>query len=168
MNKIENILALTDLSEFSQESVRYALKLARTLGAEVTVYHVVNCRELASGCCEASENGTIDMTSPQYERLRKKYQLDLARFLNHHFADLIPWVKIRERVEIGVPEKNIVEWAKRESADLVVISTHAMSDLSEGFVGSLAAKIVGNVPCPVLCLHGEAEEQARQQAAAAG
>jgi nucleotide-binding universal stress UspA family protein len=167
MNKIKNILALTDLSEFSQEGVRYALQLAGTLGAEVTVYHVVNCCELGSGCCETPGNGTIEISSPQYERLRKKYQLDLARFLNHHFADLIPWVKIRERVEIGVPEKNIVEWAKRESADLVVISTHATRDLSEGFSGSLAAKIVVSVSCPVLCLHVEAEEQALQPVAQA-
>jgi len=167
MNKIKNILALTDLSEFSQEGVRYALQLAGTLGAEVTVYHVVNCYELGSGCCEDGENARIDVASPQYERLKRKYQLDLARFLNQHFSDLIPWMKIREKIEIGVPEKNIVEWAKRESADLVVISIHANTDLSEGFSGSLAAKIVVSVPCPVLCLHVEAEEQALQPVARA-
>ena len=168
MNKIKNILALTDLSEFSQEGVRYALQLAGTLGAEVTVYHVVNCYELGSGCCEDGEIARIDVASPQYERLKRKYQLDLARFLNQHFSDLIPWMKIREKIEIGVPEKNIVEWAKRESVDLVVISTHATSDLCRGFVGSLAEKIVVGVPCPVLCIHAEAEGQARQEVAAAG
>lgn len=167
MNKIKNILALTDLSEFSRDGVRYALNLARSLGAEVTVYHVVNCSEFAQPCCENGENARIDVASPQYERLKRKYQLDLARFLNQHFSDLIPWVKIREKIEIGVPEKNIVEWAKRESADLVVISTHATSDLSEGFVGSLAAKIVVSVPCPVLCIHAGAEEQALQPVAQA-
>jgi nucleotide-binding universal stress UspA family protein len=160
MNRIKNILALTDLSEFSRDGVRYALNLARTLGSEVTVYHVVHCGEFAQSCCENGENVRIDVASPKYERLKRRYQLDLARFLNQHFSDLIPWVKIREKIEIGVPEKNIVEWAKRESADLVVISTHATSDLAEGFSGSLAAKIVVSVSCPVLCLHVEAEEKA--------
>jgi nucleotide-binding universal stress UspA family protein len=159
MNTIKNILALTDLSEVSRDGVRYALNLARSLGSEVTVYHVVNCSEFLQTCCENGENARIDVASPQYERLKRKYQLDLARFLDQHFSDLIPWVKIREKIEIGVPEKNIVEWAKRESADLVVISTRANGDLSEGFIGSLAAKIVVSVPCPVLCIHA-AEEQA--------
>jgi nucleotide-binding universal stress UspA family protein len=167
MNKIEKILALTDLSESSQEGVRYAFNLAKALGAEVTVYHVVNCngRELPG---ETGEKGMIDAASPQYERLRRCYQLALARFLNEHFSDLIPWVKVRERVEIGVPDKNIVEWAKREDSDLIVISIRAASDLSQGFAGSLAEKIVINVPCPVLCIHAEAEGQARQEVAAAG
>ncbi|HEY2989442.1 MAG TPA: universal stress protein [Candidatus Binatia bacterium] len=167
MDKIKNILALTDLSEFSQEGVGYALKLARTLGAEVTVYHVVNCNhaELHSS---GAENGTTDVASPQYGRVRRNYQLALARFLNDHFADLIPWVKIREKVEIGVPDKAIIEWAKREGTDLVVISTHAKSDLSGGFAGTLAAKIVVNVPCPVLCLHGAEEGRSREPLAEAG
>jgi len=46
MDKIKIILAPTDLSEPSQAAVRYALSLARALGAEVTVYHVVNNEEL--------------------------------------------------------------------------------------------------------------------------
>lgn len=165
MSKIKNILALTDLSAASLEGVRYALNLAKTVGAEVTVYHVLDCGELAPPCGIGGENGWTDNASPQYERLRKKTQLDLARFLNQHFADLVPWVKIRERVEIGVPEKNIVAWVKREGADLVVISTDASSDLSERFFGSLAAKIVVSIPCPVLCLHA-AEDQAAQDVAA--
>lgn len=36
MGKIQKILAPTDLSEFSQAEVRYALDLARALRAEVT------------------------------------------------------------------------------------------------------------------------------------
>lgn len=165
MDKIKKILALTDLSEFSQEGVCYALNLAKILGAEVTVYHVVNCN-LAELRGAAAGNGTIDVASPQYGRVRRNYQLALARFLNDHFPDLIPWVKIREKVEIGVPDKAILEWIKREETDLAVISTHATNDLSRGFAGSLAAKIVANVPCPVLCLHG-AEEAANEPVAAA-
>jgi nucleotide-binding universal stress UspA family protein len=167
MSKIKNILALTDLSESSREAVRYALNLAKTVGAEVTVYHVVNSGDLTEPFGFSAENGWIGITSPQYERLRRKGQLDLARFLNQHFADLVPWVKIRERVEVGVPEKNILDWVKREGADLVVISTDAPSDLSKRFFDSLAAKIVVNIPCPVLCLHA-AEEQAVERIAAPG
>jgi nucleotide-binding universal stress UspA family protein len=46
MDKIKKILAPTDLSELSQAGIRYALNLARALGAEVTVYHVVELNGL--------------------------------------------------------------------------------------------------------------------------
>ncbi len=165
MNPIKNILALTDLSEFSQEGIRYALELARTLGAEITVYHVAHCRDLGQVCCAGDGDARVDVASPQYERLKRKYQLELACFLNQHFSDLIPWVKVREKIEIGVPEKNIVEWAAREKPDIVVISTHARSDLGERFFTGLAAKIVVNVPCPVLCLHPGEEPSSGRLAA---
>ena len=41
MKKIQKILAPTDLSELSCEGVRYALEMARELGAETIVYYVV-------------------------------------------------------------------------------------------------------------------------------
>lgn len=154
MNRIKKIFAPTDLSELSQAGVRCALSLARTLGAEVTVYHVVDCNDRR-----------FDVGSPEYERVKNAHRLTLARFLNEHFSDLIPWVKARERVEIGVPDKSIVEFAKREGADLTVISIRAASDLSDGFIGSLAEKIVANLSCPVLCIRGGAEES-RQAAVA--
>ena len=42
MEQIKKILAPTDLSELSKVGVRYALQLAKAIGAEVTVYHAVD------------------------------------------------------------------------------------------------------------------------------
>lgn len=42
MEQIKKILAPTDLSELSKLGVRYALQLAKGIGAEVTVYHAVD------------------------------------------------------------------------------------------------------------------------------
>ena len=43
---INKILAPTDLSNLSLVGLRYAFNLARALGAEVIVYHVVDANEL--------------------------------------------------------------------------------------------------------------------------
>jgi nucleotide-binding universal stress UspA family protein len=166
MDKIKIILAPTDLSEPSQTAVRYALNLARTLGAEVTVYHVVNNEELVNYFEELEEGEITDITFRQANRLLKSYQLALARFLNEHFSDLIPWVRIREKVELGVPEKSIVEWAEKEGSDLIVISFHERSDQTQASVGIVAEKIVRNAPCPVLSVHSRLEEKSSQKAAA--
>lgn len=150
MGKIKRILAPTDLSELSTVGVRYALNLARALGAEVTVYHVVNQEDLAQS------------PNPVLER----YQLALARFLNDHFSDLTPWLKVRERLEIGRPEENIVERARKEGSDLIVISTHGRTGLSHVLVGSVTEKVVRTAPCPVLSIRPQHAEKTAQKAAA--
>ena len=166
MDTIKKILAPTDLSAPSRAGVRYALNLAKALGAEVTAYHVVSNDELVH-YCEALEEGVItDLTFRQSDRLLKSYQLALARFLNEHFSDLIPWVRIREKVELGVPDKNIVEWAAREGSDLIVISIHGRGDLSHVSTVSVAEKVVRNALCPVLSVHTRPEEKGSQKTAA--
>jgi len=168
MNQIKNILAPTDLSESSQAGVRYALNLARSVGAEVTVYYVVNWRDLAQHHDGEKERVRINAAFQQYERLRKSRQLALARFLNTHFSDLIPWVKIREKVELGVPEKSIVEWTKTDGADLVVISIRGKGGSADRFAGSVATEVVRNSCCPVLTIRPEAEEIENRQLTATG
>jgi len=166
MDKIRRILAPTDLSEPSQAGVRYALILAKALGAEVTAYHVVNHGEFMP-YGEASAKGVIShLTLRQADRLRKSQQLALARFLNEHFSDLVPWVRVREKVELGLPDKNIVEWATKEGTDLIVISIHGRVDLSHPSVGHVADQIVRNAPCPVLSVHSKLGDKACQKAAA--
>lgn len=150
MEKIKKILAPTDLSELSRAGVRYALNLARALGAEVTVYHVVDQEDL--------------MQSPN--SVLERYQLALARFLNDHFSDLTPWLKVREKLEIGRPEENIVERARKEGSDLIVISTHGGTGLSHVFVGSVTEKVVRTAPCPVLSIHPQQAEKTTQKTAA--
>ena len=166
MDKIKIILAPTDLSEPSQAAVRYALSLARALGAEVTVYHVVNNEELVHYFKELEEGEISDFTFRQANRLLKSYQLALARFLNEHFSDLIPWVRIREKVELGVPEKSIVEWAKKEGSDLIVISMQERNYQAQASGGFVAENIVRNAPCPVLSVPFRPEEKSSQKAAA--
>lgn len=157
-NQIRKILAPTDLSESSQAGVRYALNLARAVGAEVTVYNVVNWRDLAETPDGGEEKASVNASFQRYERLRKNRQLGLARFLNTHFSDLIPWVKIREKVELGVPAKSIMEWAKTDGADLIVISICGKDRPTRQFVGRIAAEVLRNSSCPVLTIPPQPEE----------
>ena len=58
---------------------------------------------------------------------------------------------IRADVEIrsGHPYKNILEKAKEEEADLIIIASHKPG-LQDYFLGSTAAKVVRHAPCSVL------------------
>lgn len=166
MNQIKKILAPTDFSELSQVGVRYALNLAKAVGAEVTVYHVLDSDELKKFREGIEERVITDYSLRPLSHLLERYQIALARFLNDHFSDLIPSVKIREKVEMGVADKNIVELAEKEAVDLIVISTHGRTGLSHVILGSVTEKVVRNAACPVLSIRSEPKEKPKEKVAA--
>jgi nucleotide-binding universal stress UspA family protein len=163
MEQIRKILATTDLSELSKTGVRYALSLAKALGAEVTVYLVVSREELIHYGRELTKGTPAGGMPHVSEHFLEEYKIALARFLGVHFSDLIPWVKIRERVELGTPDRNIVEQATREGSDLIVISTHGRSGLSHALLGSVTEKVVRHAPCPVLSIPPQREEKMEER-----
>ena len=155
MERIKKILAPTDLSDLSQAGVRYAMELATTVGAEVTVYHVVGTDELM-------HHDPLRALDHMLERS----EAELGQFLEDYFSDLLPLVEVRKKVEIGAPDANIVEAAKKDGADLIVISTHGRTGLSHILVGSVTEKVVRHAPCPVLSIRPEAREKKKVEAAA--
>lgn len=166
MDKIKKILAPTDFSQLSEAGVRYALHLAQALGAEVTVYHVVNYEELMAHRDRMAEVAVNNYTVRPPQQLLERHQLALDTFLKDRFSDLLPSVKVHKKVEMGVAHKNIVEEAKEEGADLIVIATHGRTGLSHVFLGSVTEKVVRHATCPVLSIHPQPEEKATQKAAA--
>ena len=148
MDQIKNILAPTDLSELSRVGVRYALNLAKNVEAEVTVYHVVDYDTLIRYGQKSTAPSSFQ---PPDHLFLERYQTALSQFLKDHVSDLTPGVKVGEKVELGTPDKSIVELAKSEGYDLIVMSTHGKSGLRMT-VGSVTEKVVRTAPCPVLSI----------------
>ena len=141
MNKIEKILAPTDLSELSALGVRYALELSRGWGAEVTVYHIADGAELAS--CKAFS----------LQDLVEKHKKSLSQFLTDHFAELLPLVEVREKVEVREPAASILAEAEKAGGDLIGMSTHGRTELAHLLMGSVTEEVVRNAVCPVFSVH---------------
>jgi nucleotide-binding universal stress UspA family protein len=60
-------------------------------------------------------------------------------------------------IEVGAPGPTIVESAKRDDVDLIVMPTHGRTGLERVFVGSVAEYVVRHAHCPVLALRGGSE-----------
>jgi nucleotide-binding universal stress UspA family protein len=150
---IKKILAPTDLSELSRAGVRYALNKAKDHGAEVIIYHVVTADEMLNLSERVSKDGFGRSDSSNLlKNFLETYRLSLARFVRQNFFDLLPFVRVDERVELGSADKNILEQAEKEGVDLIVMSTHGRTGLSRAFLGSVTERVVRNAPCLVLAI----------------
>jgi universal stress protein A len=193
MKPIRKILAPTDLSEFSKIGVRYALTLARAVGAEVTVYRVVDYEDLIEGGEKMEEKAPdegIDTVLPRmvktafdhYGEARaarsyyapavspkapEHYRLALRQFLKDNFSDLMTEVTVHEEVELGRSDERIVEEAKKRASDLIVMSTHGRSALAHVLRGSVTEHVIRNAPCPVVAIGPESVEKMQERLAAA-
>jgi len=112
------------------------------------------------------EKMAMDRASRPADSILERDQTALSRFIREHFADLIPSVKVHEKVELGNPDVNIVEAAEKEGADLIVLSTHGRTGLSHMLLGSVTERVVRHASCPVLSIRPEGEQKTAQRAVA--
>jgi len=161
MNDVKKILAPTDLSKLSLAGLRYAFGLARSFGAEVTVYHVINRDEIMHFSEQLRRFGNPVVIGQHAVDLLEESQEALSHFLRDNMAEL-PVVKVRRKVEMGLPYKNIVERARKDGADLIVMSTHGRTGFSHVLLGSVTEKVVRTAPCPVVSIHPEDEHESSE------
>jgi universal stress protein A len=139
---LKKLIAPTDLSRLSRAGVRYAVEMGREQGCEVIVYHIISAAE--DWFADDKLNPTSALVPQQKQRL--------SEFVKETCADLLGKVEVRQIVELGVPYKKIVEKAKEEAADLIVISTHGRTGIDHMLVGSVTEKVVARASCPVLSI----------------
>ncbi|HJU61719.1 MAG TPA: universal stress protein [Candidatus Binatia bacterium] len=159
MDHVKKILAPTDLSTLSLGGLRYAFGLARSFGAEVIVYHVINRDEIMHFSEQLKRFGNPVAIGRHTESLIEESRDALSHFLQDNLGDLLPLVEVRTKVEIGLPYKNIVERARDDGADLIVMSTHGRTGFSHVLLGSITEKVVRTAPCPVVSIRPEKERE---------
>jgi nucleotide-binding universal stress UspA family protein len=64
-------------------------------------------------------------------------------------------VRARGLLLEGTAADRIVRAARSHRADVIVIGTHGRTGLARVFLGSVAARVVGTAPCPVLTVRGK-------------
>ena len=59
-------------------------------------------------------------------------------------------IDFTSKVELGIPEKVIIETAQEWQADLIVVGSHGRGFWGRTMIGSTSDAIIHNAPCPVL------------------
>jgi nucleotide-binding universal stress UspA family protein len=137
---IQHILVPVDFSGYAEQALEYAIELARKLSARLTLFHVVSMMPM----------GVVDGTALPYsyiQELEAEVQQGMETYRQRvQDAGLEGTVL----VEHGVPFQNIVDTARDQHVDLIVMGTHGRTGLAHLFLGSVAEKVIRLAPCPVL------------------
>jgi nucleotide-binding universal stress UspA family protein len=146
-----NILAATDFSPASETALQYARELARAFGSTLHVVHVIS-------------EPFPEATSPAYSpEAGNTYQalLDAAREQLHEIAtarDLTNVALTEHLITSASPAMAILDCAKANNIDLIVVGTHGRTGVAHFLLGSVAEKVVRSAPCPVLTVRQPARE----------
>ena len=149
MLSLRKILVPVDFSEFSEKAVEYGSEFAKAFGAELVLCHVLELPvyPVAIGL------GSVPpiMTDDLMPDIEKRLEADAAQWVD-------PEVKVQRIVREGAPFVEIVQMARDEDVDLIIMPTHGRTGLSHVFMGSTAERVVRKAPCPVLVVRdGERE-----------
>ena len=58
----------------------------------------------------------------------------------------------------GSPKVEIIQYARTQNIDLIVLATHGRTGLPHVIMGSVAESVVRSAPCPVLTVRPEGHQ----------
>jgi len=144
---MKHYLVPIDYSENSLNALQYALKLAALIEGRVTTLHIApqgTFTKLADGSINPADDALL-----QYSEKSEKV-----------FRDLIAGESVSTPVvhvfEQGRVVEGILNTAKREDTDMIVMGTKGASGLKEVIFGSNTAKTIEGATIPVLAIPEDA------------
>nr|WP_292782370.1 universal stress protein [Methanobrevibacter sp.] len=138
----KRILVPTDGSEFAKKAQKHALFLAKVTGAEIVAVSVTE-NNFVNGLPLDDEINQLN------QLLKERSEENLKEFDELNEDNL----KINHIVKEGSPAKCILEVAKEEEVDLIVIGSSGKSGFDRFIMGSVADKVVNSAKCAVLVIH---------------
>ena len=146
------IMVAVDSSEQSGFAVAVAGRLAKRLGCELSLIHVVHLPMLPTAEVPYER---IELHPTLMENAQKLLDRTARRLGNAAHVETI----LRE----GDPATEIADTANRLGADLVVIGTHGRGRFSAAVVGSVAQGVMRRAVCPVVCVAHDPKELAHSE-----
>lgn len=150
--KVERILFPTDFSDLCKTAEKSACDLASQFGAELHVLHIVSdllltMPQKAAGLV-ISPDILADIVNSADEEIQKIPPADCASQM-----------RVVRTVRVGSTYDTIVQYAKDNAIDMIVIGTHGRTGLRHVLLGSVAERVVQHAPCSVLTVRADSRIQ---------
>lgn len=141
----KHILLATDGSAIAERAAAFAVDLARVHGAKLTALFVVDPYPFV-GLGASNPYGYQAYMSAAQECAASAHAGIKA--LCETEGATVPVTPLT--MEDAVAYRGIVDAARNEGVDLVVVGSHGRTGLSRAILGSVAARVVAEAPVPVL------------------
>ena len=144
MKQVQKILFPIDFASNYEPLLPWVSTFAEKFGA--TVYVLFVTQDLSATPLFTCPMATSRIFKQALEAAKKKMQ-DVVKDVFKGFA------KLELRVELGSPGDKILEVAKQEKINLIIMGAHGRKGLERVIFGSVADKVVQGAHCPVVTIH---------------
>jgi nucleotide-binding universal stress UspA family protein len=142
---LRHIVVPVDFEETSEKALAYAVELARTFNATITIVHSYQIP--LYGFPEGAYITAADVAA----QVSTAAQGRLDALLASQKGTNVPR---KGELRNGVAWEEINAVATEAKADLVVIGTHGRRGLARALLGSVAENVIRTSTVPVLVIHG--------------
>ena len=146
MDAINRILVAVGFTDYTEELLNYAVRIAESLGAELIVANIINVRDVEAIGTIATMGYEVDS-----EHYVSGIEEDRRQTLNRILEKIsFPTDKLHTVFKVGHPVEELLKIAINENADLMVMGIKGRSDLEHILLGSVAEKVFRRSPIPIL------------------
>ena len=148
--KIKHILVPTEGSGQAFKALLKAIQIAEFYEARITLLMCVELEKEISAFEQVSLSGYVPS------------DLNIAAhdFLSQLMEVVPSDIKVKTRVEIGEPGESIIEFAKYEKCDIIVMGEKGFGSHEKKSIGGVASFVKANATCPVVLVEGMPDDWA--------
>lgn len=146
MIALKNILVPTDFGEPAAAALEYGRDIARQYGASLHLLFVAD---------DITLRYALDSPPMFLPDMQREIEAD-GRQRVERLLSLEDREQLRAQVVVFTSMSTattIVDYARAQQIDLIVMGTHGRGGVSRLLMGSVAERVVRTAPCPVLTVH---------------
>lgn len=141
---INRILVPLDGSEYADKALDYAIELAKKFSSEILLVHVLPSTA-------SIRRGSEVISTSLYRNSKKRLEEDAHRILTSSEARARDaGVSVVTKLDYGDPADRIIDIAKEDDMDLIVIADRGLGAVARFFLGSVSDKVSHHAACHVL------------------
>ncbi|MFQ5715121.1 MAG: universal stress protein [Candidatus Scalinduaceae bacterium] len=145
----KRIIVPIDFSDCSRMALEYAAATARAHRSKLTILHVFEESFIEPYVRAANSEEEAQ------EIVRRIEQVNESKYVEFLMKIDLGGVEYDRLLRKGIPSNEIVETAREQQAQLIVVGTHGRSGIKHMLIGSDAEEVVRNSPCDIIVVKPE-------------
>lgn len=142
------ILMAVDQPDFARAMRKFVIEHKWPTDTKLVVMSVVKPLKVNNALAVLPGPVLDELEEKQYESA-KNLVAETAQSIRQSLTDNT----IEEVVKKGFPKEEILDFAREQSVDLLVLGSHGRTELGRLFLGSVSTAVMAHAPCSLVIVH---------------